>query len=318
MRAIVFDGSVRVVSDYAEPEAKAGEALLRTRVAGVCDTDLQIVRGYMGFRGVLGHEFVADVLACDDPALTGRRVVGDINAGCGACDDCRLGNGHHCTTRTVLGIVGRNGAMAERFVLPTRNLVPVPNDVSDEAAVFAEPIAAALHVIDDVEPEDRRVAVIGDGKLGLLVALALLSTTREVVVFGHHASKLAIAERAGASVHAGEASAECAGRFPAVVEASGSRSGLQAALGLVAPRGKVILKTTVSGAFEIDLAPIVIHEVKVVGSRCGDVRKAMAALQAGAIDPSPLIEARFALSDGEAALERASRKGALKVLIENR
>ena len=286
------------------------------RLAGVCDTDLELARGYMSFDGVLGHEFVGEVLESDDPAWRGRRVVADINAGCGTCADCTEGHGHHCATRTVLGILRRDGALAERTVIPERCLVAVPDSVTDDRAVFAEPLAAALHVLDDLPPGRDPVVVLGDGKLGQLITRALLSVERAVVLVGHHEQKLALAREAGAiALFERDLGKDHAG-MAAVVEATGSASGIALALSLTRPRGTVILKTTVAGNTSVDLSPAVINELKVIGSRCGDLSRAVATLDRGRVDPTNLIAARYPLAQAEAALEHAGRKGTLKVLVQ--
>jgi threonine dehydrogenase-like Zn-dependent dehydrogenase len=283
------------------------------RLSGVCDTDLQLARGYLGFSGVLGHELVGEVLDADDRSWLGRRVVADINAGCGQCPECTARGGHHCARRTVLGIVGRDGAFAEELALPERCLVAVPDDVPDERAVFAEPLAAALHVLD--EAPVGPVVVLGDGKLGQLVARAVLSAGLPTIVVGHHAEKLALAAAAGAQTLL-EADVAELGRVPTVVDATGSAAGITRALSLVAPRGLLVLKTTVAGAIELDLAPVVIDEIRVVGSRCGDLARAIDVLRAGKLDPTPLIAARYPLARADQALRHAAERGTLKVLIE--
>lgn len=317
MLALVLDSEPRLRRDYPEPDRRAGEARIAMIRAGVCDTDLQLARGYMGYRGVIGHEFVGRVLESDDPGWAGQRVVADINAGCGRCSDCIERDGHHCANRTVLGILGRDGAFAEQLVVPERCLVAVPDSVPDDRAVFAEPLAAALHAGDDLEGVGAGpVIVLGDGKLGLLIAQALLATDREVVVIGHHREKLALAEQAGAStVLESEITEELSGA-PAVVEATGSAAGLDRAFSLARPRGTVILKTTVADKTSVDWSPVVIHELRVVGSRCGSMRRAVELLREGRIDPTPLIAARYPLAEADRALERAGRRGTLKVLVE--
>jgi threonine dehydrogenase-like Zn-dependent dehydrogenase len=315
MRALVCDREPRLVVDHPEPVRARGEALVQLRVAGICDTDLQLARGYMGFRGVLGHEFVGEVLESDRAEWRGARVVADINAACGTCSACARGDGHHCATRTVLGIVGRDGALAERFTIPERCLVKVPSNVPDERAVFAEPLAAALHAVDDLPRDDGPVVVLGDGKLGQLIARAVLATGRTAVVVGHHEEKLALARRAGA-VTLLEANAKDLGGVSAVIEATGSASGIALALALVRPRGTVVLKTTVAGKTEVDLSPVVIHELNIVGSRCGDLSRAVSTLANGDVDPTDLIVARYPLALAADALRRAAQKGALKVLVE--
>lgn len=317
MLALCNGDPPQVVRDHPRPTRAPGEALLGLRLGGICDTDLQLSRGYMRFSGVLGHELVADVLAAESARWQGRRVVADINAGCGTCADCREALGHHCTSRSVLGILGRDGCLAEQVVVPERCLVEVPDSVSDELAVFAEPLAAALHVLDELPAElDGPVVVLGDGKLGLLVVLALRSEDVPVVLVGHHPDKLDIARRAGASALL-EAELEPAlPKARVVVEATGSAGGLSTALRLTAPRGTLVLKTTVAGPTEVDLSSIVIDELRVVGSRCGDLSRAIGVLGSGKVDPRALIAARYSLSEADRALAHAARKGTLKVLVE--
>lgn len=322
MLALVLDGTPRVALDHPRPSRAPGEARIRVDLAGVCDTDLALVRGYMGYRGVLGHEFVGTVTEADDRSWIGRRVVGDINAGCGACDDCRENRGHHCARRTVLGILGRDGALAEELVLPERTLVAVPDAVDDDRAVFAEPLAAALHVADELGAgelgagarRDRRVVVVGDGKLGLLIALALHGLGEEVTLVGHHEAKLAIARAAGVKTLL-ESDATDLPRAPVVVEATGSPSGLERALGWTAPRGTLVLKTTVPEPPRLDTSRIVVDEIRLVGSRCGDMARAVDALAGGRVDPRPLIAARYPLAEADQALAHAGRRGTLKVLV---
>ncbi len=320
MRAWVLEGAPRLVVDAPEPVRGPGEALVAVRVAGVCDTDLQLARGYMGFRGVPGHEFVGTVLEDDDGSWVGRRVVADINAGCGRCDDCRSPRagfgGHHCATRTVLGIAGRGGAFAERLVVPERCLTSVPDDLADDVAVFAEPVAAAMHVEDELRPDDARVAVVGDGKLGLLIALALHAGGREVTLVGRHVHKLAIATDAGVRTVLEREAAQPHTLHDAVVDATGSADGLALAMALCRPRGTVVLKTTVAGPVTVDLAPAVIHELRLVGSRCGDIARAVRALAEGRVDPRPLVAARYAFAAMPEAFARAATRGVLKVLVD--
>ena len=316
MLALLNHDPPRLVRDYPRPQRGAGEARLRMRLAGVCDTDLQLMRGYLGYRGVLGHEVVADVIESDEPGWRGRRVVADINAGCGRCAECERHHGHHCSTRTVLGIVGRDGALAEELVVPERCLVAVPDSVPDERAVFAEPLAAALHVLDAIPAGFAGPAVVlGDGKLGLLIVCALSARGLSVTVVGHHPDKLALGRRFGAHCLLESELDRAAEQAPLVVEATGSAGGLALALALTAPRGTVVLKTTVAGRLEVDLAPIVVNELCVVGSRCGDLASAVNALGAG-LDPSPLVVARYPLSKADQALAHACQKGVLKVVVE--
>ncbi|MBX3191294.1 MAG: alcohol dehydrogenase catalytic domain-containing protein [Labilithrix sp.] len=318
MLALVLDGAghARVSTDHRSPDRPPGEALLEVRVRGVCDTDLQLARGYMGFSGVPGHELVGEVIACDDASWMGKRVVADINAGCGACAECAARGGHHCPHRTVLGILGRSGAFAERVSVPERCLVEVPSSLDDDRAVFAEPLAAALHVLDDCAERPRRGIVLGDGKLGQLIARALASEGVATTLVGRHAHKLALAAPLGIETFLERELPSSQRGADLVVEATGSESGLARALELVAPRGTVALKTTVAAKLTIDLAPVVINEVRVVGSRCGDLARAVDVLARGGVDPLPLVEARYPLARADEAFAHAGRRGALKVLVD--
>lgn len=316
MRAVRISGGRVEVAEVPDPEPGPGEALLRLTLAGICGTDLELLRGYAGFEGIPGHEFVARVERCDDPAWVGARVVGDINCGCGDCDFCLRGTFHHCENRTVLGIVGRDGAFAERFVLPTRNLVRVPAEMPDERAVFAEPTAAALRILEQVEVDPwRRVAVVGDGRLGLLVVQVLARRCHDVSLFGHHPGRVPL------PVNVREAAAPAqpprpSERFDLVVEATGTPDGLNEALRLVAPMGTVVLKSTHAGEVAFPPEQVVVPEVTLVGSRCGDLARSVEELQGSALATEPLVEDRYPLSRAEAAFEHAARPGALKVLLE--
>ncbi|MDH7567983.1 MAG: alcohol dehydrogenase catalytic domain-containing protein [Armatimonadota bacterium] len=315
MRALRFDGSLRFETDAPEPVAGPGEALIDVHLAGVCATDLEITRGYMGFSGILGHEFVGRVRAAPDPTLVGQRVVGEINVGCGTCDWCRRGAENHCPTRTVLGIQGRPGVFAAQTTLPVHNLHPVPNGVSDEEAVFVEPLAAAFRILEQVPVGPlQRVVVLGDGRLGLLVAQVLAATGCELLVLGHHRRKLELLRARG--IDTGLAGERVPPRADVVVDATGSPEGFAQALSLTRPRGTLVLKTTCAGKSPIFLAPVVIDEVTVVGSRCGPFAPALRALERRQVEVRPLIEGCFPLSEGVAAIAAAQRRGALKVLID--
>lgn len=320
MLALVFQDSKAVITtDRPEPVRQKGEALVRVRRSGVCDTDLQLARGYMGFSGVPGHEYVGEVVESDDPAWRGKRIVADINAGCGTCADCTLRDSHHCTTRTVTGILGRSGSFAEMLTVPERCLVEVPASLSDDRAVFAEPLAAALHVVDEFAgaAKPKRAIVLGDGKLGQLIVRAVASEGIPTALVGRHDHKLALAKKAAGVEAFLESDLPASyGGADLVVEATGSEGGLARALELVAPRGVVVLKTTVAAKLTVDLAPLVIHEVKLVGSRCGDMKRAIASLASGAVDPTPLIEARYPLARADEAMAHAARRGALKILVD--
>jgi threonine dehydrogenase-like Zn-dependent dehydrogenase len=299
------------------PRAGAGEALVRVQLAGICNTDLEIVRGYMGFAGVLGHELLGVVERCDDVRWVGKRVVGEINLACGACSWCARGLGRHCATRRVLGIVGKDGCFAEHATLPIANLHEVPDEIDDRHAVFVEPLAAAFEIVEQVAvAPGMRVLVAGDGKLGLLCAMVLRDRGADVTVLGRHARKLAIAANVGCRTATVDDFDEV--EFDLAVEATGSSAGLASAIERVRPRGTVVLKSTTHGAAEVHTARIVVPEITLVGSRCGPFAPAIAALRAGAIDPTPLIDDTFALADGLRALARAAEPGVLKVLLDPR
>ncbi len=339
------DGRARLRDDLPVPTPPEGEALVRVLRAGLCNTDLELVRGYYPFRGVLGHEFVGTVERGPAP-LIGRRVVGEINAVCGACRHCAAGRRTHCERRTVLGIVDRHGAFAEYLALPAQNLHPVPDQVSTDAAVFAEPLAAALEVAEQVQvrPDDR-VLVAGDGKLGQLVARALGLAGCEVVVAGRHSRKLALLaasgirtvsvpsgtgdpeapERAEASGEGasyadagsvGEAEALEPGSFDLAVECTGNRSGFALARRALRPRGTLVLKSTYAGRLTLDASSVVVDELVLVGSRCGPFPPALRMLATGRVEVEALIDARYPLAQAEAALERAGRRDTLKVLLD--
>lgn len=323
MRALLLDDDgLRLELDHPEPEPGPDEALVDVIQAGVCDTDLQLAAGYAGFRGVLGHEFVGRVQA-GDPIFGGRRVVAAINEGCGACSRCAGADPGHCAARKTLGIRGRDGVFAERVAIPRAQLVEVPDHIDDDLAVFAEPLAAALHVLDELGPRSRSpdhpIAVLGDGKLGLLIAMSLAAAGHPVRCVGHHAAKLALAAAAGVETLLERDLDDAHARaYPVVVEATGHPSGLARALSLCAPRGTVILKSTTRAPIPLDLAAVVVNELRVVGSRCGDMARAIALLGEGTLDLSSLIAARFPLDACLDAIARASAPGVLKVLISTR
>jgi len=315
MRALYFDKKLHYRPDVPDPIPPPGEALIRTRLTGVCNTDLEIVRGYLGFTGVLGHEFVGEVVRADDaPHLVGQRVVGEINAYCGECPTCRRGDTTHCPHRTSLGISGRDGAMADYFTLPTHLLYPLPESLPDEWAVFTEPLAAAMEITDKIHchPTDR-VVVLGDGKLGLLIAQVLQLTGCDLLAIGRHQSKLAILERRGIRTQISDDKTEAGADM--VVEATGSAGGFATARALVRPRGTVVMKSTFHGDVSLDLSRVVVDEVVVVGSRCGPFLPALRLLEQRLVDVEPLIHSTFPLSDGLAAFEQAAAPGVLKVLL---
>ena len=303
------------VKEVEKPD-RADEALVRVLLSGICNTDLEIARGYAGFKGTIGHEFVGVVEESTNRALVGRRVVGEINAGCGKCDLCRAGDSRHCASRTVLGIHGRDGAHAEFLQLPAENLFPVPDNVPDEHAVFTEPLAAACGVLERVSiSKSDRVAVIGDGKLGLLCAQVLALTGASLLLIGKHSSKLRIAERRGIETATPKQAAKRSKQFDVVVEASGATGGFALALDLLRPKGQLVLKSTFHGKTEMDAARVVVDEISIVGSRCGRFAPALDLLRKDAVDVDSLISEEYALSKGVHAMQRAGVRGVLKVLL---
>jgi len=317
MQALRFSAGELALRDVPKPSVGEGEALVRVRMAGICATDLEIVRGYMAYEGTLGHEFVGEVEACSDAALVGKRVAGEINLSCGDCGECRAGRARHCTERSVLGILGHDGCFAQYTTLPAGNLHVLPDTLSDEAACFVEPTAAAFEILEqvDVDAHDE-VVVIGDGKLGLLITQVLAQHGADVTVVGRHAHKLALAQRCGAKT------AKLADVAPkswgVVVEATGSAGGMEAALSLVRPRGTIVLKSTYADRLQLDASPFVIDEITLVGSRCGPFEPAVRALADGRVDPLPMIVATHALAEGVAAMAEANTPGTLKVLLDMR
>lgn len=316
MLALAWDGrTLRVDPSHEDPRSDEEHALVRVDLAGVCSTDLQILRGYMSYQGVLGHELVGHVLE-GPPDWRGKRVVAEINFACGRCPACARGLARHCPTRSVMGILGAPGCFAELLRVPVRNLHAVPEGVPDEAAVFAEPLAAAFEVLEQVHvTPGQRAAVLGDGKLGLLVAQVLRLAGAEVRLVGKHAGKLRLAEEALGLTALSAERFRPAAELDLVVEATGSERGLALAIQAVRPRGTLVLKSTVAARHALDLAPLVINEVTLVGSRCGPFQPALAALAAGRVQVAPLVDAVFPLAEGAAAVERAGAPGTLKVLL---
>jgi len=310
--ALVLDNSlVRLQRGRDRPLSGDGLVRVRTRIGGICNTDLELARGYMGFEGVLGHEFVGEAL---DGQLAGARVVGGINFSCHDCATCRGGNPRHCPRRTVLGIQGADGVFAEEFLIPERNLSLVPDGVSDEQAVFTEPLAAACQLVAQLAGEVPPTAlVMGDGKLGLLLAQVLAANACRVELVGRHLDKLGWLRDSGVSL---VEELQQGKTWPLVVEATGSREGLEAALQVTSPRGTLVLKTTVEGSHELNLAPVVINEITILGSRCGAFEPALELLERGLVQTDPMIGGRYGLDDGEKAFERAACRGAGKILIE--
>ncbi|GJL55455.1 MAG: alcohol dehydrogenase [Nitrospirales bacterium] len=315
MHALVFENRLRLDHEYAIPEPRSGEALIRVLRAGICSTDLELCKGYMGYAGIIGHEFIGIVEhAAERPDLHGQRVAGEINAACYACATCHAGRPTHCPHRTVLGISGRDGSFAEFLCLPYENLFPVPDQLTDVQAVFIEPLAAACEITQqvDVRPNDR-VVVIGDGKLGLLCAQVLNLAGCSVTLLGHHAERKEWIGHCG--IHVTSQPQDVTAGADIVVEATGTPEGFALASTLVRPRGAIVLKSTYYGQLTYDMAKIVIDEISVIGSRCGPFAPAIRLLTQGLIQIDPMIHAHYSLQDGLTAMERAGSKGTLKVIL---
>jgi threonine dehydrogenase-like Zn-dependent dehydrogenase len=308
------NGTLRLRFDLPVPTPPAGEALVRVLRAGICNTDLELVRGYEPFTGILGHEFVG-VAEAGPGDLVGRRVVGEINAVCHECPACRAGRPRHCERRTVLGIVGRDGAMAEFLSLPAENLHVVPDGIATDDATFTEPLAAALEIREQVPiGRDDRVLLVGDGKLGLLIAQTLAPTGCGLFVAGRHPRKLAVLAARG--VRTGTIDDIEAGGFDVAIECTGNPDGFRDALRGLRPRGTMVMKSTYAGRLYLDASVVVVNEITLVGSRCGPFPPALRLLADGAVDAASLVEARYPLADALEAFEHAARPGALKVLVE--
>jgi threonine dehydrogenase-like Zn-dependent dehydrogenase len=330
MRALLYqNNTLTLEQNYPKPSLESGEALIRVLHAGICNTDLEITRGYLAFQGVLGHEFVGIVEAVHEGSgastprsLIGKRVVGEINAACrrSDCYYCQHNMPTHCPQRTTLGILKRDGAFAEYLTLPIENIHLVPDEVSDEEAVFVEPLAANFEMVEQVHLKPTAsVAILGDGKMGQLAAQVLTLSGCEVIMVGKHEEKLALAAKHGVHTRLLDDlhnfTLENRRRVDVVVESSGSAQGLELALRLVRSRGTIILKSTVADKHTLDLAPIVIDEIRVQGSRCGPFAPALRALSQKLVDVRPLISARYTLDEGLDAFKRAAEKGVLKVLM---
>ncbi|UCH90402.1 MAG: alcohol dehydrogenase catalytic domain-containing protein [Nitrospirota bacterium] len=316
MRGLVLEQGLCLQMDRPKPEPRPQEAIIRVLQAGICSTDLHIVKGYMDFQGVLGHEFVGVVdHAPDHSTLVGKRVVGEINASCCICSTCQNGRPTHCPNRTTLGIMGRDGAFADYLSLPVENLHLVPDVMTNEQAVFIEPLAAACEIpqLVAIKPTDR-VIIIGDGKLGLLCAQVLFLNGCQITLLGRHTKRHGWLSQKGIAVTS--EIQDLRGGADIVVEATGSPQGLTMATQLVRPRGTIVLKSTYHGQVLVNMTELVIHEISVIGSRCGPFAPALRLLAGGMIDVEPLIHRRFSLAEGIKAMEEAGQRGTLKVLLD--
>lgn len=316
MKALRATKNGPAIVDLQKPETD-GEALVRVVRSGICSTDLEIIKGYADFRGTIGHEFVGIVESCrNDASIEGKRVVGEINVGCGNCEVCASGDERQCPGRTVLGIHGRDGSHAEFLTLPTRNLIEVPESVSDAEAVFAEPLAAAWGITERVEiAPEASVAVIGDGRLGLLCAFCLRLRTENIVMVGKHRDKLDLAQKRGIGVVELPEAGDLGRNFDVVVEASGSESGFQTALGLVRARGTIVLKSTFHGTPTWPASQVVVDEITVVGSRCGRMAPALELLADRSVTVDDMITDSFKLTNAVDALVKAAEPGVLKIQL---
>ncbi|MEW6043246.1 MAG: alcohol dehydrogenase catalytic domain-containing protein [Thermoproteota archaeon] len=315
MKALYLDGTnLKLQDDYPQP--KSGEALVRVKLAGICGTDLEMIQGYASFTGVLGHEFVGIVADSQNKDLIGKRVVGEINVGCQKCDMCQKGLERHCPNRTVLGIHKRDGAFAEFLSLPEKNLHVLPDSVSDEQAVFVEPLAAAFEIQEQLSIKaDSKIAILGDGRLAQLIARVLKISHQNIVCFGRHEHKLKLLEKLDIKTKT-EITSEDQCAFDVVIEATGSESGFSDTMRLVKPRGTVVLKSTIASKNKLDLTPAIVNEITFVGSRCGPFRPAINALASGVITVGDLVDKVYSLDEYDNAFKQVASSGVLKILLK--
>jgi len=315
MNAIRFDGTkLDLLTDYPKP--KSEESLVKVKLAGICGTDLEILHGYMSYKGIPGHEFVGVVEDSENKDLIGKRVVGEINAGCKTCTSCINGLERHCPNRTVLGILNRDGAFAQYLSLPEKNLHVVPDSIKDEQAVFVEPLAAAFEIIEQIHIEPNwEIAIVGDGRLAQLVVRVLKISCPNITCFGRHEKKLELLKKLGIKTKIGIDSND-GKKYDLVTEATGSDSGFSDTMKLIRPRGTVILKSTIASQNKLDLTPAVINEVTVIGSRCGIFRPAINALESGSVSVEELVDSIYPLEKFQQAFEHAKKPGAMKILLK--
>jgi len=315
MKATFFDGK-QMIFDNNYPDPKFNETLVQVNLAGICGTDLEILNGYMKYSGILGHEFVGTVVKSNNPNLIGKRVVGEINAGCTKCDFCIRGMERHCPSRTVLGILKRNGAFAEFLSLPEKNLHVIPDSISDEQAVFVEPLAAAFEINEQISLKPEwNVAVVGDGRLAQLIIQVIKLTCSNITCFGKHQNKLEGLIQSGIKIKIGIESTD-EQLFDLVVEATGSNSGFTDTMKLVKPRGTVVLKSTIASRENLDLTSTIINEITLIGSRCGLFKPAIDALATGVISVDSMVDCTFPLDKFEDAIVHAKKPDTLKVFLK--
>ncbi len=316
MKAVVFDSGL-AVKDIEIPKMRKNEALVKVIVAGICNTDFEITKGYMGYKGILGHEFIGIVedVNSEDKSYIGKRVSAEINNGCGNCEWCKMGLERHCPNRETLGIWKKDGCMAEYVTVPIKNLIEIPESIPSNEAVFIEPLAAALEILEQlhIKPYEK-IAVLGDGKLGLTTAIALCASGLDVTIIGKHKNKLDIAANQNVKTLLLQ-DIEIKNQFDAVVEATGSLSGFETSLALVKPRGVLVLKSTIAASKEFNFAPIVINEITVLGSRCGQFKPALRFIEQKKIDFKPMISGIYSINKAVEAFEKNKEKDSIKVLI---
>ena len=315
MMAAVFDDGLKFVRDYPLADPPGGWARIKVVMAGICKTDLEIMKGYKGFRGVLGHEFVGVVEKCDDPAWIGKRVVGEINVACGHCRWCAQGLGRHCSERRTLGMINHDGCMAEYCILPTENLLMVPEDLPDDGAVLMEPLSAACEILEQLPLDgSERIVVLGDGRIGILCAWVLSTAASDVTLVGRHREKLGLADWRGVKTSLWTDAIEKEADI--VVDATGSGQGIATAISLCRPRGTIVLKSTVALQGDVNLAPVVVNELTILGSRCGRFADGLAMMKQFPDMPlARMITARYPLQEVQAAFDRAAQRDAMKVLL---
>lgn len=320
MRALVFNNKLELKQNFEKPTPKENEALIKVKLVGICNTDYEITKGYMGYNGILGHEFVGVVeeINSEDKSLLGKRVVGEINLGCKNCDYCAKGLERHCPNRQTLGIFNKDGCFADYVTLPLSNLLEVSEKINNETAVFVEPLAAALEILEQlhIKPYEK-VCVLGDGKLGLITALALNASNVDVTLVGKHQNKLDLAKEQNVKTVLLENLKQDDNKsFDVVVEATGRVSGFETSLSLVKPRGVLVLKSTIATGKELNLAPIVIDEITVLGSRCGQFAPALRLMEKNVIDFSKLVSAKLSFDDAILGFEKNKEKNTIKILLE--
>jgi len=314
MKALFFEKNQLLIKTLPKPSPQRNEALIEVLKAGICNTDLELIKGYLRFEGILGHEFAGQVIEAEDSKLVGKRVVGEINLGCGKCEYCLAGEEEHCPSRQVLGISEKNGALAEFLTLPVDNLYALPSSISDVEAVFIEPLAASLEILEQIRIKRQdSVLVLGDGKLGLLIAQVMKLRTPKVSCAGKHKRKLEVLKEKAIETHL--LGTKIRDKFDVVVEATGNERGLEEALSLVKPRGKVVLKSTFQGKAKVDVSKIVVDEIHLVGSRCGPFLKAVEVLTKKQIEVEKLVDGDFPLDRAREAFALAQKPGTIKVLI---